>query len=546
MSAPGTTLPLPPAEEPIGPAHDAELLAAGSGAELIALLQDGVYELDREFRYVRVNAAGAKLAQKAAQEMVGKRVQDLFPDAQSLPLHEAAQRVMHTRRAERIETFFPRFYRWYANTVYPTAGGVAIFARDITEQKALEQNLVFLAKASKVLASSLDYGKTLRNVAKLAVPHFADWCTVDLLTGPTRVELLAMAHVDPKKVKWGRALRRANPVNLNDLDGLPRVLRTGKPEFYPLITDDLLVAMAKNERDLDLARSVGFSSVMIVPLVVERRTIGAITFVAAESGRHYTKADLAMAEELASRVALAIANARLFQASQRAVALRDDFISIASHELKTPVTSLKVYAELLLRQAAQAGDARTGDQLRKMNRQIGKLGQLIEDLLDVSKIEAGKLELRHEALNLNALVAAIVDDIQATAENHAIAIEGAIQGRVVGDSDRLGQVVANLLTNAIKYSPQAKRVVVRLADTPAGASIQVEDFGIGIGAEHLDKIFDRFYRVSSAEGKTFPGLGIGLSICRDIVERHGGRLTVESVRGQGSIFTMTLPYHSPG
>lgn len=518
------------------------LPGADPAGDAIDSLPEGYYELDWRFCYRRVNPAGLRIVGKTREEMLGRHVFEVFPDVAEAAIHRTTVGVMESRRPASVETYYPPHRRWYVNSIYPVAGGVAIFSRDITEQKLLALNLAFLAEASKTLSSSLDFRATLRSVARLAVPRIADWCAVDMLTGPATVELLAVAHIEPAKVRWAEELRRRDPVDLDRPEGVARVVRTGEPAFYPEITDEMLVATAKDARTLELVRSIGFSSAMVVPLLGEGKPIGAITFVAAESGRHYTVADLAMAEELASRAALAIENSRLYEASQQAVQLRDDFLSVASHELKTPVTSLKVYAEVLQRQVAKRGDEATARQLAKMNAQIDKLTVLIGDLLDVSRIESGRLELRREPVDLDQLVAEVVETVQATGAGHWIAIEGTIGRPVVGDRDRLGQVVANLLTNAVKYSPRADRVVVRLNEEAAGAAVEVEDFGIGMDPEHLGRIFDRFYRVSSPNEKTFPGLGIGLYISNEIVRRHGGTMEVTSAKGRGSVFRFTVPY----
>lgn len=169
---------------------------------------------------------------------------------------------------------------------------------------------------------------------------------------------------------------------------------------------------------------------------------------------------------------------------------------------------------------------------------------LVGDLLDVSKIEAGKLELRHELIDLQRLTDELVEAIQATIAKHQILVEGTVSRHVVGDGERLGQVLTNLLTNAVKYSPQADRIIVRLAETPDGVTIEVQDFGIGIDPEHLDQVFDRFYRVTSEDEKTFPGLGMGLYISHEIVRRHGGTMEVTSVKGaapsSASLFRMAM------
>ena len=412
---------------------------------------------------------------------------------------------------------------------------------EIAERKQIEQNLRFLSEASKLLASSLDYHTTLTHVTYLAVPHIADWCSVDMRTDEG-IQQLAVAHVDPEKVQWAKELNRKNPPDPHARSGLPNVLRTGRAEFYPEISDALLVASARNEEHLALARAIGFSSVMIVPLLIQNEAIGAITFVTAESGRHYTQADLSMAEELASRAALAIQNARLYSEAQKAIGIRDDFISIASHELRTPITSLKMYTQVLQKQLSKKGETSFNHSLSRMDAQLNKLTGLISDLLNISKIELGRLEFQEEWFNLDEVVKEACEAIQQIATKHTIHIEGSIVQPVWGDKDRIGQVVTNLLTNAIKYSPQAQKVVVRLQAEPDNALVSVQDFGIGIDSEHLNKIFTRFYRVSDPEEKTFPGLGIGLYLSCEIIKRHHGSMMVASEKGKGSVFSFSLPY----
>jgi PAS domain S-box-containing protein len=506
----------------------------------------GYYELDRDFRYRRVNEAGARLLHLDRSDVLGRAVFELFPGIERSEVHAAVRRVMAGGSPESVEIYFPPFNMWGINDIIPLSDGVAIFSRDVTARKRLEQNLSFLAKASKALAGSLDYHRTLRTVAKLAVSHIADWCSVEMLMPEGGVELLAVAHIDPKRVRWAIKLRQDNPVDMDAPTGLPNVLRTGRSEFYPQITEEMIVAAAKDEKMLQLIRDVGISSVMIVPLLNHGRAIGAITFVSAESGRHFVAADLSMAEELASRAALAIENSRLYAESQKAVALRDDFIYVASHELRTPVTSLKLYTEVLQRQAERGNLDQIGKNLSKMNAQIDKLSVLIGDLLDVSRIEAGKLDLRDDEVDLSALVAEIVDAIQPTAPRHRIEVEGGITRTVRGDRDRLGQVLTNLLTNATKYSPLADRVIIRLGEDGDRAFVEFQDFGIGIDSEHLERIFERFYRVNGSDDASFPGLGIGLYITSQIVRRHGGTISVSSRAGEGSVFHVELPFNSPG
>src|SRR5579885_379048 len=419
--------------------------------------------------------------------------------------------------------------------------GASKIARDITEQKRLENNLRFLSEASKLLSSSLDYRTTLQNVAKLAVPQIADWCTVDMLENGT-LKQVAIAHKDPKQVKWAKELRKTNPPDMNAPTGIPHVLKTGKAEFYPEITDELLVKAARNEKELTLLRKLRFTSVMLVPICTEGTCIGGISFVSTDSKRHYTKSDVAMAEELASRAAFAIENAKLFTESEKAVALRDDFISVASHELKTPVTSLKMYTQVLQKEFAKRGQQEFHRYFHKIDDQANKLSILINDLLNVSKLQHGKLEFAMGEFDLNEVVKDTVDAIQETASKHKIIVEGELPRRVYGDRYRIYQVITNLLTNAIKYSPQADRVLVQLIPEKDVAVVTVRDFGIGIEKEYQNKIFQQFYRVNAADEKTYPGLGMGLFIAYEMVKRHGGDMTVVSEKGKGSQFSFTLPY----
>jgi len=221
---------------------------------------------------------------------------------------------------------------------------------------------------------------------------------------------------------------------------------------------------------------------------------------------------------------------------------KDEFISMAGHELKTPLTSLQGYIELLHMKFAQQGNQETLSYLAKMATQINKLSKLITDLLDLSKMQAGKLAFAEEAVDVDALIREIVENLQYTTSQHQISIEGMAQREIVGDQERLGQVLINLITNAIKYSPHAKKIIVHLAHTHDTLTISIQDFGIGIPKAYQEKIFERYFRVYSGKDRTYPGLGIGLYIAYQIIERHSGKMWVESCEGQGSTFSFSLPF----
>jgi PAS domain S-box-containing protein len=221
---------------------------------------------------------------------------------------------------------------------------------------------------------------------------------------------------------------------------------------------------------------------------------------------------------------------------------KDTFLSMASHELRNPLTALKLQTTLLQRQLAKQGIPASAPALSKMETQINKVTRLVEELLDVSKIQAGRLEYVRETVDLDALLQEITDTMQQSSPSHRIVVHGTVGTNLIGDPDRLGQVFINLLSNAMKYSPDAETVEMDLSTSEDAVTVSVRDHGLGIPREQRDKIFDRFYRVSGSKQKAIPGLGMGLYIVAEIVKHHGGTITVDSALGKGSTFTVTLPH----
>ena len=220
---------------------------------------------------------------------------------------------------------------------------------------------------------------------------------------------------------------------------------------------------------------------------------------------------------------------------------KDEFISMASHELKTPITSLKGFLGLLQRRLTTRGDETALHYLARMDTQVNKLTRLINDLLNLSRIQTGQIDYQAERFEMDALVQEIVENVQGTTQSHHLILEEQAQAEIFGDRDRIGQVLINLLNNAIKYSPRADTVLVRVAKDRGQVIVSVQDFGIGIAKEHQHKIFERFYQVNDPQEKTYPGLGIGLFISCEIVRRHGGQLWVESKKDEGATFHCSLP-----
>ncbi|MDO8657130.1 MAG: ATP-binding protein [Candidatus Levybacteria bacterium] len=220
---------------------------------------------------------------------------------------------------------------------------------------------------------------------------------------------------------------------------------------------------------------------------------------------------------------------------------KDEFISIASHELKTPITSIKVFNQIMQKLAIKNRDKDSLHYLARMESQINRLTQIITDLLDVSKIQSGKLAFNKELFDLNYLAEEIVENLQNTSKQK-IVLESSINKKITGDKERINQVLINFLTNAIKYSPNTDKIIVKIAQEKNNAVVGVQDFGIGIPKKYREKIFERFYRITDDEKITFPGLGMGLYISSEIIKRHKGKIWVESTEGKGSTFYFSLPF----
>ncbi len=419
---------------------------------------------------------------------------------------------------------------------------ISIF-HDVTEGRRAEESQKFLVEAGGVIASSLDYETTLASVARMAVPVLADWCSVDVLEEDGRLKRLAVTHVDPKKVEWAYELQERYPPDMNSERGAAQVLRTGRSELYPEIADEMLVAAAIDEEHLKIMREIGFTSAIIAPLVAQGRTLGVITFISAESGRRYGREELALAENLAHRAGIAVDNARLYRKAQEANRLKDEFLATVSHELRTPLTAILGWASMLRKTEFDRQTARNA--LETIERNARAQSQIIEDLLDVSRIVTGKLRLDVRQVEPASFIDAAVESVRPAADAKGVRLSKALDtGSVAlsGDPARLQQITWNLLTNAIKFTPRGGRVEIRLARTGSNVEMAVSDTGAGIKPEFLPYVFDRFRQADSSTTRRHGGLGLGLSIVRHLVELHGGTVRAESAgEGQGSTFTVTLP-----
>ncbi len=421
---------------------------------------------------------------------------------------------------------------------------------DIDDQKRAEGMLGFLAEVSTVFASSLDYETTLSAVARMAVPHVADWCVVDMLEAGGSTRRLAVAHLDPAKVELAWELARRYPPALGDPRTTLQVLKTGRTEIAGEVDDRVLVASARDPEHLAMLRSQGCTSSITAALAARGRTLGVITFAMAESGRRYSRADLPLVEDLARRAALAVDNARLYreahQAREEAEAAnraKDRFLAVLSHELRTPLTPVLAEVSAMLDEPSTPEHVRSVLEMTRRNVELE--ARLIDDLLDLNRIIQGKLQLKHEVVDAHQLIVEALEICRGGIESAGLLIElelKATRHHVQADAARLQQVIWNLIKNAVKFTPRGGFIAIRTPESDSGLQIEVADTGVGIEPQVLPRIFDAFEQGGTSITQQFGGLGLGLAISRSLAEAHGGRLTVTSPgKNQGALFTLELP-----
>jgi signal transduction histidine kinase len=441
------------------------------------------------------------------------------------------------------------------------------------ELRQREEAAQFLADAGNILAESLNYRETLASVARLAVPRVADWCLIDILEADGQLHRLEAVHSDPAKIQVLNDLARRYPSDSNDARGKPQVLQTGKAELYEEIPDSLLMDLAKDEVHLELLRSLGLASAMLVPLTARGHILGVITLItgAGESGRRYHASDLALAEELARRTGLAVDNARLYRAAHNEIAERkraeevihrlnqtlerrvaertaalketneqmEAFCYSVSHDLRAPLRAMQGFSQALLEDYEQQLDETGREFARRIVKSAEHMDSLIQDLLAYSRLS--RLELKFEPVELDTVMASVLSVLSEEQKRKDARIEVKRPlPQVVGHPATLEQVLTNLISNALKFV--APNVVPRVdvwGEAGDGwVRLWVEDNGIGIEPEFHERIFRVFERLHGAG--TYPGTGIGLAIVRKAIERMGGRVGVSSAAGRGSRFWIEL------
>lgn len=498
-------------------------------------------------------------------------------------------------------------YRWVISRALPYKDAAGVVQRwygtstDIDEQKHAVQLQTFLSNASKELSSSLDYEAMLMKITELCVPVAADWCSVDLYDSQKGFEQVSVAHVDPKKVSVAKKYREHNPVQVDNPTGVPAVVRTGKTEFYHRITDEMLEAHIKDAKTLKFMKSLNLCSIIIAPLSVDGKTIGGISFVSSDSGRYYDEADLHMAEELAARISLAMTNSKLYADSKADVENRkhlardlrlekqklesrvierteqlqltneglrdeikkrrtlesqrirhfielnrskDEFISIASHQLRTPATGVKQYVGMLLEGFMGELDPQQRQILEKAYQSNERQLKIVSDLLKVAQVDAGKIMLRKSQVLVNELVEDVIREQQSVfAARHQTISHSLLNPDIAITIDRasMRMVLENVIDNASKYSESDTQVEVAVEERGNDLYISIRDQGVGINPTIKSRLFEKFSRLDNPLSMKVGGTGLGLYWAKKIVSLHGGALTYAPNKSRGSIFTIRVP-----
>ncbi|MES2876003.1 MAG: PAS domain-containing protein [Patescibacteria group bacterium] len=498
-----------------------------------------------------------------------------------------------------------KMHRWVIVRAAPlkTADGSVVnwygTCTDIDEQRRAADIQMFLAKASKELAASLNYQKTLKKVASLCVPTIADWCSVELVRDDGTFEQVSVAHRDPEKLHQAAEYRKLNPVDMSQPTGLPNVVRTGEPEFYPHISDEMLEQYIEDKEKLAYMKSLNLRSIIIAPIKINGEYKGGVTFVSSESGRYYSDADLTMANDLASRISLAMTNASLYTESTQSLKIRkmlesnllqekqrlerrveertkqlrltnqglleeinkrqsaekelseysdeltrsnkelEDFAYVASHDLQEPLRKIQAFGNLLLGEYGDSLGIDGADYLKRMHSAANRMSVLIEDLLAFSRVT--RTQHRGQLVDLSDTLVDVISDLESRIDDTKAEIRVGKLPTVVADPTHMRQLFQNLVGNAVKFHRPGVPPLVSIKSSAkrGGCEITVSDNGIGFDEKYLDRIFAVFQRLH--ERSNYEGTGIGLAVCRKIVERYDGTITAASTKGKGSTFIIWLP-----
>ena len=512
-------------------------------AELFDVAPIGYCTLDLSGRIQEANLTACELFRIERAKLVGRSLASLVSAGHENAWHGHLQACREQRARITDEIAFTVRGRGpvvmqvvSAESLHPdrSVAGYRTTLSDMSAIKRSESLLRFLSEASEVLASSLEYTQTLAGVVRLAVPVLADVCCIDVLDEAGQLQRLEAAFADNAKQALAGQLKASVP----DKSGTApqaRVLRSGRPI---LASDPEAIAGVASNAEA----AYGARSVMFVPLKTREHTFGVLTFMMAESERRYGAKELAVAEGIARRAAIAVDNSRLYQTARAAITSRDDVLAVVSHDLRSPLSGIVMATQAML--GTETNPPNAMDQsmmLRHIERAAKRMHRMVGDLVDHSSIDAGHLSLSRGAHDAQELIAEAVRSLSEQAASHAIGlrVDGSSEPqRVYCDRDRVLQILSNLIGNAIKFTPANGSIHLSAERVADNVRVAVVDTGSGIPGARLPHLFERYYQAHDAPSS---GRGLGLYISRRLVEAQGGSIWVESTPGVGSSFFFTLP-----
>ena len=409
------------------------------------------------------------------------------------------------------------------------------------EAENSQRRATLLAEASRVLSASFDYETTLAALVRLAVPAIADYCALDIVEAEDRFERIGEAHADPGKTLLLREVASFPRSALTASHPLIRVITTGEPVLEAEITPAFIRKSFTADAHRKVVEALAPRSLICVPLASSGKPLGALTLVCSDtSGRRFTIADLSLAADLARRAAIVVEHARLFHEAQQATRARDDVLAVVAHDLRNPLNTVSMAVSLML-ESTPPERVQERRQVEIVRRAADRMNRMIQDLLDVKRMESGRLSIDLNLESPAALVNDTIDMLRPLAAGSTIRLETSIDDDlppVLADASRIQQVLSNLVGNAVKFTPHSGRITVCAEQLENEVRFGVIDTGAGIPAEQLPHIFGRFWQARSSDRR---GIGLGLAIAKGIVEAHNGRIWVESHVGLGSTFYFTLP-----
>ncbi len=535
-------------------ADEAARLARGKLAGIVALSSDAIVSMDEQMRVALFNESAERLFGRPASEVIGARFDLLIPERfQGIVASSFADFAAHDGANDARAWPTLSVGRREDGTEFPVEAAISrlhidgtrcftVTLRDVTEQKLREREKELLADVGTVLASTLDLESTLRIVGDLAVRDLADTCLLDIVAEHGEVERIHVVARDASKASACNALMQIRLDRTRP--HLPfEALQTKHTVFVERLSSEMIAAMAQSEEHLAALQALEPSSLLAVPLLARDELLGVIILLTS-TPRTFTDRDVHLAEELARRTALWLENVRLYRTARRAINARDEVIGVVAHDLRNPLQLILIQAAVLNRESELHGSAQRPADV--IDRSARRMNRLIQDLLDATRLESGRVVLTHDRVTPSDVVSDSVDAQRPLASIAAVEIASDAPPdlpELWADRDRLLQIFENLIGNALKFTPRGGRITVGAAPRAGEVLFWVSDTGVGIDPIDIPHVFDRFWRPQRHDGRR--GAGLGLTIVKGMVEAHGGRVWVTSRPGEGSTFFFTIPVAHP-